>query len=35
MHHTIETNLVAAITGSIPDQFDAECINDIQTAGGQ
>ena len=35
MHHTVETNLVSAITGTIPDQFDAECITDIQANGGK
>lgn len=35
MHYAIATDLVTAVTGSLPDRFDAECIADLQAAGGK
>lgn len=34
MHYTIETSLIAQILGTVPDQFDQRCIDDMRAAGG-
>jgi len=35
MHFSVETSLVSQLLGTVPDQFDAACIADLQAAGGK
>ena len=35
MHHSIESSLISQILGTVPNQFGANCVQDLQAAGGQ